>query len=154
VLYRLATRREYERCRRAAMTLQQQQEQGEGHRCNEMMSEEQQQIEASSEHNGGVERSDANGEEFSILSTLPLYLKIKLSLLVRLARRTQHESRRCLDSVMLQGGDIQEGLRTTFDDIESSSINIHIPNITVDNPDIIHKVQKVHQSLTTIQNAI
>jgi len=40
------------------MTLQQQQEQGEGHRCNEMMPKEyQQQIEASSEHNSGVERS-------------------------------------------------------------------------------------------------
>jgi len=38
------------------MTLQQQQEQGEGHRCNEMTLEEhQQQIEA--KHNGGVERS-------------------------------------------------------------------------------------------------
>jgi len=41
------------------MTLQQQQEQGKDiRRCNEMMPEEhQQQIEASSEHNGGVERS-------------------------------------------------------------------------------------------------
>jgi len=53
---------------------------------------------------------------------------------------------------MLQGGDIQEGLRTTLDITESSSINIHIPNITVDNPDIIHKVQEFHQSLTTLQN--
>jgi len=44
VLYRLAICREYERCRRAAKTLQQQQEQGEGHRCNEMMPEEHQQL--------------------------------------------------------------------------------------------------------------
>jgi len=84
VLYRLATRREYERHRRAAMTLQQQQEQGEGHRCNEMMPEEhQQQIEASSEQWWCR-------KEFSILSTLPLYFKIKLSLLVRCR---QYESR-------------------------------------------------------------
>jgi len=87
VLYKLATRREYERRRRAAMTLQLQQGQGEGHRCTEMMPEEhQQQIEASSEHNGGVERSDTNGcrKEFSIFCTLPqVYFKIKLSLLVR-----------------------------------------------------------------------
>jgi len=73
VLYRLATRREYERHKRAAVTLQQQQGQGEGHRCNEMMPEEhQQQIEVSSEHNGGVERSDANGSvERSSLFFLP-----------------------------------------------------------------------------------
>jgi len=55
---------------------------------------------------------------------------------------------------MLQSGDIQEGLRTTLEVTESSSINIHIPNITVDNPDIIHKVQEFHQSLTTLQNVL
>jgi len=73
VLYKLATRREYERCRQVAMTLQLLQGQGKGHRCNEMMPEEhQQQIEASSEHNGGVERSDANGGvERSSLFFLP-----------------------------------------------------------------------------------
>ena len=42
------------------MTQQQQQQQGEAHTCNEMMPEEHQhQMEASSERNGGVERSDA-----------------------------------------------------------------------------------------------
>jgi len=35
-----------------------------------------------------------------------------------------------------------------------SSINIHIPNITVYNPDIIHKVQEFHRSLTTLQNVL
>jgi len=55
MLYRLTRRRQYDRHRQAAMTPQQQHEQGEGHSCNEMMPEEhQQQIEASSEHNGDV----------------------------------------------------------------------------------------------------
>jgi len=42
---------------------------------------------------------------------------------------------------MLQGGDIQEGLMTSLNVTVLSSINMQIPNITVDNPDIIRKVQ-------------
>jgi len=55
--------------------------------------------------------SDANG---SVEGSFLVYFKIKLSLLVRLARCRQYESRRRLDSMMFQGGDIQEGLRTTL----------------------------------------
>jgi len=50
---------------------------GEGHKCNEMTPEEhQQQIEASSEHNGGVERSDANGGVERSSLTYPFISKL------------------------------------------------------------------------------
>ena len=36
----------------------------------------------------------------------------------------------------------------------SPPINVHFSNITVNNPDIIHKVQKFHRTFATLQNLL
>ena len=54
--------------------------------------------------------------------------------------------------LMLQSEDIQEGLRETLDTTQSSPPIHHFADITVDNPDIIHRVQEFHRTLATLQN--
>ena len=54
----------------------------------------------------------------------------------------EYETRRRLDALMIHGRDIQEGLLV---DAAQSSPPIDI-RFTVDNPDIIHRVQEFHRN--------
>ena len=47
---------------------------------------------------------------------------------------------------------VQEGAIIAHESTQLSSVNTDTPNVTVDNPDIIHKVEEFHRTLVTLQN--
>jgi len=49
---------------------------------------------------------------------------------------------------------IEEGVMITHDVTQSSSVNIDILSFTVDNPDIINKVDEFHRTLVALQNVL